>query len=334
MGGGAWPTARLGQTGPMPGLAFLALVSSVLLGISDYLGGALSRRVPLIIVLLGSQVVASMAIAARLLVDPFRGDLADAVMWGSIAGLAQAIGVAALFRGLAIGTMGVVAPVSALSVLVPVSVGLATGDTIGPLLGVGLAVAVVGSVLATGPEFGRRRPAASGDYAFVAGRPPRRAAQSIALALIAAAGFGTSQVGLARGAAADLTTTLVMTAVVVLGVYIVAFSAWIHVRLRGAAARLHRGRPAMPALVPMRIRGRDAVAIASIGMLVYLANAAYGTAAQAGTLSVVAVLASLYPAVVALLSWRLLGERLRPVQTAGVVLVLAGVAAIAAGSAA
>jgi|GEM_PF-160280 drug/metabolite transporter (DMT)-like permease len=318
----------------MPGLAFLALVSSVLLGISDYLGGALSRRVPLIIVLLGSQVVASIAIAARLLVDPFRGDLADAVKWGSIAGLAQAVGVAALFRGLAIGTMGVVAPVSALSVLVPVSVGLATGDTIGPLLGVGLAVAVVGSVLATGPEFGRRRPAASGDYAFVAGRPSRRAAQSIVLALIAAAGFGTSQVGLARGAAADLTTTLIMTAVVVLGVYIVAFSAWIHVRLRGAAANLHRGRPAMPALVPTRIRGRDAVAIASIGMLVYLANAAYGTAAQAGALSVVAVLASLYPAVVALLSWRLLGERLRPVQTAGVVLVLAGVAAIAAGAAA
>jgi drug/metabolite transporter (DMT)-like permease len=318
----------------MPGLAFLALVSSLLLGISDYLGGALSRRAPLIIVLLGSQVVASIAIAARLLVDPFRGDLADAVMWGSIAGLAQAIGVAALFRGLAIGTMGVVAPVSALSVLVPVSVGLATGDAIGPLLGAGLAVAVIGSVLATGPEFGRRRPATSGDYAFVAGRPSRRAAQSIVLALIAAAGFGTSQVGLARGAAADLTTTLVMTAVVVLGVYIVAFSAWIHVRLRGAAARLHRGRPAMPALVPTRIRGRDVVAIGSIGMLVYLANAAYGTAAQAGALSVVAVLASLYPAVVALLSWRLLGERLRPVQTAGVVLVLAGVAAIATGAAA
>ncbi|MFN3707826.1 hypothetical protein [Microcella sp.] len=318
----------------MPGLAFLALASSVLLGISDFLGGALSRRVPLIIVLLGSQVVASIAIAARLLVDPFRGDLADAVMWGSIAGIAQAVGVAALFRGLAIGTMGVVAPVSALSVLVPVSVGLATGDTIGPLLGVGLAVAVVGSVLATGPEVGRPRPPASGDYGYVAGVRSRRALQSIALALVAAAGFGTSQVGLARGAAADLTTTLVMTAVVVLGIYIVAFSTWIHVRLRGAAARLHRGRPAMPALVPTRIRGRDVVAIASIGILVYLANAAYGTAAQAGALSVVAVLASLYPAVVALLSWRLLGERLRPVQTAGVVLVLAGVAAIAASAAA
>ncbi|MGY6497166.1 MAG: EamA family transporter, partial [Microcella sp.] len=121
----------------MPGLAFLALLSSLALGISDYLGGALSRRVPLIIVLLGSQVVASIAIAARLLVDPFRGDLADAVLWGSVAGVAQAIGVAALFRGLAIGTMGVVAPVSALSVLVPVSVGLATGDAIGPLLGAG-----------------------------------------------------------------------------------------------------------------------------------------------------------------------------------------------------
>jgi drug/metabolite transporter (DMT)-like permease len=164
------------------------------------------------------------------------------------------------------------------------------------------------------------------------GLPPARAAQSIVLALIAAAGFGTSQVGLARGAAADLTTTLVMTAVVVLGIYIVGFSAWIHVRLRGAAANLRRGRPAMPALVPTRIRGRDYAAIAAIGMLVYLGNAAYGTAAQAGALSVVAVLASLYPAVVALLSWRLLGERLRPVQTAGVILVLAGVAAIATGA--
>ena len=318
----------------MPGLAFLALLSSLALGISDYLGGALSRRVPLIIVLLGSQVVASIAIAARLLVDPFRGDLADAVMWGSIAGVAQAIGVAALFRGLAIGTMGVVAPVSALSVLVPVSVGLATGDAIGPLLGAGLAIAVIGSVLATGPEFGRRVPAASGDFGFVAGAMRRRATQSIVLALIAAAGFGTSQVGLARGANVDLTTTLVMTAIVVLGIYIVAFSAWIHIRLRTAAHNLRIGRPAMPALLPTRIRGRDYVAIAAIGMLVYAANAAYGTAAQSGALSVVAVLAALYPAVVALLSWRLLGERLRPVQTAGVVLVVAGVAAIAAGAAA
>lgn len=324
--------ARLGQTGAMPGLAFLALVSSVLLGISDYLGGALSRRAPLIIVLLGSQVVAALAIAARLFVDPFRGDLSDAVMWGSVAGVAQAIGVAALFRGLAIGTMGVVAPVSALSVLVPVTVGISSGDTVGPLLAAGLAIAVIGSVLATGPEFGPQRPPAHGDYGYVAGTRRRGAVQSVVLALIAAAGFGTSQVGLARGAAADLTTTLVITAVVVLGIYIIAFSAWIHIRLRTAAAKLHAGRPAMPALVMTRIRPRDYAAIAAIGMLVYLANAAYGTAAQSGALSVVAVLASLYPAVVALLSWRLLGERLRPVQLVGVALVLGGVAAIAAGA--
>lgn len=317
----------------MPGLAFLALVSSLLLGISDYLGGALSRRAPLIVVLLGSQVVAALAIAARLLVDPFRPELADAVFWGSVAGVAQAIGVAALFRALAIGTMGVVAPVSALSVLVPVSVGLASGDAVGPLLGAGLALAVVGSVLATGPELGRQRPPAAGDYAYVAGTQRRGATLSIALALVAAACFGTSQLGLARGAAADLTTTLIISAVVVLAIYIVAFSAWIHIRLRTAAAQLHRGRPAMPALAPTRIRPRDYAAIAAIGMLVYLANAAYGTAAQSGALSVVAVLASLYPAVVALLSWRLLGERLRPVQLAGVALTLAGIAAIAAGAA-
>lgn len=317
----------------MPGLTFLALVASLLLGLSDYLGGALSRRVPLMVVLLGAQVVAALAVSTRLLVEPFQPDLAEAVMWGALGGLTQAIGVAALFRGLAIGTMGVVAPISAFAVIVPVVVGLLGGDEVGALLGVGLVVAVVGSVLATGPEFRRERPAASGDFGFVAGTassPAKRSRRSIVLALIAATGFGTSQVALARGAAVDLTTTLVMTAVVVLALYIVGFSVWIHVRLRGAAARLHRGRPAMPALAATRIRPRDLVGIGAIGLLTYLANLSFGLASQDGALSVVAVLAALYPAVVALLSWRLLGERLQLVQVVGVVLVLTGVAAIAA----
>lgn len=320
----------VGDNGWMPGLTFLALVASLLLGLSDYLGGALSRRVPLMVVLLGAQVVAALAVSTRLLVEPFQPDLTEAVMWGALGGLTQGIGVAALFRGLAIGTMGVVAPISAFAVVVPVVVGLLGGDQVGALLGVGLVVAVVGSVLATGPEFRRSRPAASGDFGFVAGTPARNARRSIVLALIAAAGFGTSQVALARGAAIDLTTTLVMTVVVVLALYIVGFSVWIHVRLRGAAARLHRGRPAMPALAATRIRPRDAVGIGAIGLLTYLANLSFGLASQDGALSVVAVLAALYPAVVALLSWRLLGERLQMVQVVGVVLVLAGVAAIAA----
>lgn len=303
------------------GLTSLALVASGLLGISDFIGGVLSRRIPLIIVLLGSQVVATLAVSAQLLFEPFDETDANAVQWGVIGALGSAVGVSALFRALAIGTMGVVAPITSLAVIVPVMVGIASGDPLSGILIAGLIVAILGTVLASGPELRSRD----------GGEPlHRRRVLSVVLAFVAMGGFGLTGVSIAMGSATSVTTTLITNSVVVLAIYLVAFSFWVHVRLRGAAARLHAGRPASPALVPHPIRGRDVLGIAAIGLLGYLANVCFALASLDGALSIVGVLASLYPAVTAILAWRILGERLRVIQVVGVAAVFVGVALIAA----
>lgn len=305
----------------MPGLTWLALVASGLLGVTDFLGGVLSKRIPLIIVLLGSQVVAALAVSTRLFVEPLEFADTNAVQWGVIGGLGTAVGVSALFRALAIGTMGVVAPITSLSVVVPVMVGVGSGDPVTGILALGLGIAIIGTVLASGPEVRSRE---GGDEVH------RHRVQSIVLAFTAAAGFGVANVSVAFGSATSITTTLIVNTGVVLALYVVALSVWVHVRLRGAAARLHSGRPASPALLPHPIRGRDLLGIAAIGVLGYLANVCFALASQAGALSVVGVLASLYPVVTALLGWRVLGERLLRVQVVGVIAVFIGVATIAA----
>lgn len=305
----------------MPGLTWLALVASGLLGVTDFLGGVLSRRVPLIIVLLGSQVVAALAVSTRLIVEPLDLGDANAVHWGVIGGLGTAVGVSALFRALAIGTMGVVAPITSLSVVVPVMVGVGSGDAVTGILALGLVVAIIGTVLASGPEVRSRE---GGEKVH------RHRVQSIVLAFTAAAGFGLANVSVALGSATSITTTLIVNTGVVLALYVLALSVWVHVRLRGAAAKLHAGRPVSPALLPHPVRGRDLLGIAAIGLLGYLANVCFAVASQAGALSVVGVLASLYPVVTALLGWRVLGERLLRVQVVGVIAVFIGVATIAA----
>ncbi len=279
----------------MTGFAILALLASVLLGVSDFLGGTLSRKVPLLTVLVLSQVVATIVVLPRLLWPEPGGDLGQAILWGVVGGAAVSVGVSSLYKALAIGTMGVVAPIAALSVLVPVVAGIASGDPLGPLLVAGMAVAVVGTVLASGPEV--RRGGARG------GMLP------ILLALLAAAGFGVSNLTLAWGSAHNVTATLLGNSVTALVIYVVA-------------ALVTRTVP--------RASGWPLVGIAAIGVLGFAANLCFALASLSGLLSVVAVFASLFPAVTALLGWWVHKERLSVLQALGVLLVFAGVGVIAA----
>lgn len=276
------------------GGAALALVASVFLGVSDFLGGLLSRSTKLITVLLLSQVVATLAILTRLIGDdPARG-WEGALFWGVTGGIATAVGVSSLFKALAIGTMGVVAPITSLSVLVPVAVGLFSGDQVTWLLALGLIVAVAGTVLAGGPEVRNN----------TAGHGPK----PIILAVVAALGFGFANVSVALGSAFNVTTTLVSNSLTVLLIYAVA-------------ALLLRTVP--------RAGGKPLLGIAAIGLLGIGANLCFALASTTGALTVVAVLASLYPVVTVLLSWRLLGERLLRIQVLGILAVFLGVAVIA-----
>ncbi len=279
----------------MTGFAILALLASVLLGVSDFLGGTLSRKVPLLTVLVLSQVVATIVVLPRLLWPEPEGDLGQAILWGVVGGAAVSVGVSSLYKALAIGTMGVVAPIAALSVLVPVVAGIASGDPLGPLLIAGMAVAVVGTVLASGPE--------------VRKGGGRGGVLPILLALLAAAGFGVSNLTLAWGSAHHLTATLLGNSVTALAIYVIA-------------ALVTRTVP--------RASGWPLVGIVAIGVLGFAANLCFALASLSGLLSVVAVFASLFPAVTALLGWWVHKERLSLLQAAGVLLVFVGVGVIAA----
>ncbi len=273
--------------------ALLALLAALFLGVADFLGGALSRRVAQISVLVLSQLVATIAVVPRILAEPIGPDALPAYGWGAVSGIGAAVGVAALYRALAIGTMGVVAPIAALSVLVPVGAGIVGGDTAGPLLITGMIVAVVGTVLASGPEV---RGAGRGGV-----RP-------IVLALVAALGFGVNNLAVAWGSAHDVSATLLANVLTTLLVYLIAVAA-----LR---------------VVP-RAAGRNLVGIIAIGVLGFLANLCFAVASTSGMLSVVAVCASVFPAVTVVLGWWLLKERLARIQLIGIVLVLSGVAVVA-----
>lgn len=280
----------------MIGLTSLALLASVFLGVSDFLGGAISRKVKLVSVLFLSQVVATLAVLPRLFIESPFENAGPALFWGSVGGVATAIAVSSLFKALAIGTMGVVAPITSLGVIVPAVVGIIGGDEFTVLLAAGLLVAVVGTVLASGPEV-KRGPAQHGG------------AKPIVLAIVAALGFGFANLSVALGSAHNVTTTLLSNSVVVLALYAAAAIALKTVPKAG---------------------GRYLVGVVAIGLLGFSANLCFAIASQYGALTVVAVLASLYPAVTVLLGWRILGERLQPIQIAGVLCVFVGIATVAA----
>jgi drug/metabolite transporter (DMT)-like permease len=293
----------------------LALLSSVLWGAADFLGGTVTRRLPVVVVVLLSQAVALLCLAPLPLAlgaSP-GGVLAPVVGVGVGAGVLGPLALLAFYRALATGTMGIVAPVSALGVGVPVVAGLATGESPSAAQLAGIAVAVVGVVLACGPELRGNG---------------RGGAAPLLLALVAALGFGGVFVLLAEGSgeagdgpAAVLAVLLVMrtTSVLLLTVLLTVVLAV------GAAAV----RESVAGTRPDVVRALPLLAV--LGVFDVAANGAYAVATQTGLVSVSAVLASLYPVVTGLLAWRLHGERLAGVQWGGVALAMTGVVLLAAG---
>ncbi|MCW2723959.1 MAG: protein of unknown function transrane [Frankiales bacterium] len=280
----------------------LALLSSVLWGTADFVGGTAARRLPLVTVLGLSQLTALVLLVPLATLTGGFGGWADVVLSGVLAGLSGVLALAAFYRALSTGTMGVVAPVAALSVLVPIIFGLARGEQPSAVQIAGMVVAVLGIVLASGPEL-------SGG---------RDAVRPLLLAALSAVGFGAVLVLLADGTttgsgdAVVLTLlTMRLTSVLILG------------GLFLTVVRRRRER--------MRIRRADVPLLMLVGLGDVGANATYAVAARSSLVSVAAVLASLYPVVTALLAFRLHGERLGAVQVAGVAAAVGGVAMLAGG---
>lgn len=273
----------------------LALLASLLWGTSDFLGGTASRAAPVVQVLGLSQAAAAvLLVPLALLVG---GHDAGFALPGVVAGAVGMTALLAFYRALSIGTMGVVAPVAALGVVVPVAWGLLQGEAPRLVQLAGMGLAVVGVVLASGPEL-----------------RGGRGGTSLVLAVVAAVGFGVVLVLLAEGARSSVVLTLLtmrLTSVALLGVPL------LRVARSAGAAPLRR---LLPVVVP-------------VGACDLAANGLYAQAsATSGALvSVTSVLASLYPVVTVLLAFRIHGERLNGVQLAGVAGALGGVVLLAAG---
>jgi drug/metabolite transporter (DMT)-like permease len=273
-----------------------ALAASCFWGVADFTGGLQSRRVPVPVVLCVVEGTGLVLVALAILVtgDPWPGTRAALLSLG--AGVAGTVGLGCFYRALAIGTMSIVAPISATGVALPVIVGIATGDALSPIVSAGLAVTVVGVVLAS-----REEP--EGERGATAGRA------ALGLALASALGFGSYFV--LSDAAADASVLWLLVLARILIVPGLALYAW--------ARRLP---------VP---RGRSALALAVAGTLDVTATGLYGLANTLGALSIVSVVGSLYPVTTVVLARVVLAERIGPVQRIGVVAALGGVALIAAG---
>jgi drug/metabolite transporter (DMT)-like permease len=278
-----------------------ALLSSALWGTSDFLGGTASRRLPLVGVVAGSEVFGLIGLFAAATVTGSFGASTGYVEWGLLGAIASSGGILAFYEALATGTMGVVAPIAALGVAVPVIVGIGQGDRPNALQGTGVAIAILGVVLASGPELRSTEKSRA-----VAARP-------LLLAVVAAVGFGFVFVAIDHGARSSTVMTLIVMRSACLVIMVVL------------AARTR--------FDSLKVGVRNLPLLAVIGGFDVSANASFGYASRHGLLSLVAVLSSLYPAVTVILARSVHSERLSRVQLAGVCGALAGVALIASAGA-
>lgn len=273
----------------------LALLSSVVWGSADFLGGLASRRRPAVAVVAGSQACGLLAIGVVALATGAWQGPNGWVPWAVLSGIAGTSGLVCFYAALGSGTMGVVSPIAALGAVVPVAIGVVQGERPGVVTTVGLVVALAGAVLASGPEL---RGGAG--------------ARPVLLAALAGVGFGLALVLIERGARYDAVMTLT-------GMRATSVLAFL------AAAVVVR---AVGGLTP-----RDLPVLAVVGVGDVGANLLFALASQRGFLSITALLGSLYPVVTVLLARFVLHERLLRVQVVGVVGALAGVALVALGRA-
>jgi drug/metabolite transporter (DMT)-like permease len=274
----------------------LALGAAIGWGVADFFGGRTSREVAALAVLGISQGIgfgiAVLAALATGLETPETGDL----VFAALSGLTLTLGLGALYGAMAAGAMAIAAPIAATGAVIPVLVGLASGDSPSPLQAAGVVAALAGvTVCSYTREPGARR------FGVTAG---------VGLALLAALGGGLTATTLAAASSAGVVWVLLVQRATVF-----------------AAATALARRFARTVSVPRRVLP----VVVAIGVLDLIATGLFTAAAAEGELSLVAVVGSLYPVVTVLLAFLVLSERLVAYQLLGVATAFAGVAAIAGG---
>ena len=271
----------------------LALGASLSWGIADFFGPLKGRTLGPLRTLLYVQVSGLAAIAVIVAVRG-QGPAHVAALLAVPAAVSGTLGLYAFYRGMAVGAMSVVAPIAGISAAVPVVVGFASGDRPSPLKIVGMVCALAGVYLAA------REPERRGT----------RVAAGVGLALLAALGFGgyfpfMHAAGRADFWWASLYFRMTSTSIILAAV---------------AAQRPQLG-----------IRTREVPLLFLVGFGDMFGNLLFAAASSRGLVSIVSVLASLYPIITVLLARAVLAERVAHTQEAGIVLTLAGVALISAG---
>jgi drug/metabolite transporter (DMT)-like permease len=283
-------------------LMSIAILASIFYGAADFLGGLASTRAPTYSVVIVSQAAGVLLLAIALPLLPAATIVPADLLWGAAAGCAGGIGVALLYRGLASGPMSVVAPVTAVcAVVVPVVVGLSLGERPSGVTLAGIGLAVVAVALA-GQSVHADEPAHA---------DPQRRWRALRLAVSSGVMIGLFLVALGRTPASAGLWPLVAARVVSISL----FSA---IAIGAGDPIVLTGQPAMVAIIG--------------GTLDMVANFCYLAAVRHGPLSVIATLASLYPATTVLLARLFLRERLTRTRIVGIAAALAAIVIIVGSS--
>jgi len=275
----------------------LALLSSVLWGAADFYGGKLSKRYQALAVTAVSQAFGLLTGISIILIGS--SWLKPELSWdnyfisGVLAGLFGFVGLIAFYSGLATGRMGVVSPIAALSVLIPLTIAFISGEKPSSTQIVGMSIALVGAFCASGPEV-------KGGVAI----------KPIVLAVVAAIGFGFAVAFIAKGSESSAIMTMTTMRFTT---FIIALFLFAKYRPFGGFTR------------------KDVPLLIGIGAADFIANLLLGVATTKGLVSLAVVLGSLFPIVTALLAFKLLHERLHKVQYLGIIFAIIGVAVISSG---
>lgn len=275
--------------------AALGLLAGLCYGGSDFVGGVGGRRTHAATVALLGQPVSLVAALVAMAVVPGQGPTLAVLAWGALSGIGSGVGTVVLYRGLSVGRMSVVSPICAVvGAAIPAMVGVVVGGARpGPLVVAGLALALPAVVLVSSHRGGGPGTMASVRYGVAAGC-------AFALLFIA-----LNEAGTASGA-----WPLVPSQVVAVLLIVPVALAW--------SPR------------PLQVRASLSAALLA-GALGGLANLLFLAATGRGELTIVAVLASLYPAVTVVLARFLLSEHWRRVQVIGLALSGAAVVLITVG---
>ena len=271
----------------------LALGASLSWGFADFFGPLKGRTLGPLRTLLYVQLSGLVAIAVIVAVRGRAPEDAAALL-AVPAAISGTLGLYAYYRGMVVGAMSVVAPIAGLSAAIPVIVGIASGDRPSALKFVGMVCAIAGVYLAA------REP----------GRTGSRIAAGVGLALLAALGFGGYFPFMHAAGRADF------------------WWASLFFRMTSSSVILTAIAIRRP---PLAVGAREVPLLFLVGFGDMFGNLLFAAASSRGLVSIVSVLASLYPVVTVLLARAVLAERVARTQEGGIVLTLAGVALISAG---